>query len=166
MGILLRLTKLSVWTGQPDPQQRAAAIDAFRRRDVDTDGLSLFEYETTDDLNTILGAIACMRETVDKPIDLLHIEREVIERIGGIDVTDGDTPVPRANKLHRSLNWSESELIKLAEQLFDGKQKAKRYKPAEVRQAVACLEDVTTSEAEVLVSECKEKLRGATRGSK
>lgn len=65
----------------------------------------------------VVAAIACSRAS-DTPVDVLEIPREVLEQYGVISSTEGTTPVPAANRLHRSLDWDAATLERLATDLF------------------------------------------------
>lgn len=136
MTVLVRQTKKSIWSGgPPDEERRQKAIDSFRRREADTDGLSVFEVSGDEERELVIAAIACSR-TNDDPVDLLEVPRDVLERYGSITPTTGTTPVRSANELHRSLDWDSATLERLANDLFDESVAAKRTKPADVRAAV------------------------------
>lgn len=136
MAILLRQNEEGDMGGRAtDDGRREDAIDTFRRRDVDTDGLSVFEVSTDEERDLVVAAIACSRAS-DNPVDLLEIPRAVIESYGAIAVTPGNTPVSAANRLHRSLDWDAAMLQRLAIDLFNAGAQATRVKSADVRSAV------------------------------
>lgn len=84
MGILLRQTKKSIWSGEPpDEQRRPGALEAFRRHAEDTDGVSVFEIANARERELVIAAIACSR-TSDDPIDFLEVSRDMLEQYGPI----------------------------------------------------------------------------------
>jgi hypothetical protein len=159
MGVLLRLTKQTIWSGEPpDAGRREGAVLTFRRREEDTDGISVFEVADDAERELVVAAIACERAN-EKPVDLLEVPREILERYGRIDPTEGTTFVPAANALHRSLNWDAETLERLADELFESRAAARRYKVPEVRAAVRKLEvdALLGEEAKAFVRELKAK---------
>jgi len=70
MGVLLRLTKQTIWSGDaPDAARREGAVLTFRRREEDTDGISVFEVADDAERELVVAAIACGRVN-EKPVDL------------------------------------------------------------------------------------------------
>lgn len=106
MPLILRLTKRSAWPADGSADAREQAVAEFHRRPVDTDGVSVFEVETQAERELVIAAIACGRLKDDRPVDLIAVDRSVVERYGSIAVTLGGSPVGRANLLHRSLDWT------------------------------------------------------------
>jgi len=160
MGVLLRLTKQTVWSGAPaDAARRDEAVKTFQRREEDTDGLSVYEIENDAERELVIAAVACDRLNEKKPIDLLEVPRELVERYGAIEVTEGTTHVPAANKLHRSLDWDAATLEHLAESLFEAQATARRYRAADIRAAVRKLdvEAVVGEEVKAFVRDLKAK---------
>lgn len=137
MGVLLRIAKKTIWSGEPpDDARRRSALASFARRPQDTDGISVYEVESVEERECVVAAIACGRQK-DDPIDLLEIPREKLEAYGAVDRTEGTTPLAAANALHRSLNWPHEVLMLLAEDLLLDGAKAVRHQRASVRAAVA-----------------------------
>ena len=159
MGVLLRQTRKSTWSGDPpDEQRRQLALETFRRTEEDTDGLSVFEVVDARERELVIAAIACARAS-DAPIDFLEVSREFLEQYGTIAPTPGTTPLPAANALHRSLNWDRETLERLAMDLFERQQAAVRTKSADVRAAVSKLgpDDVEGERARTFVMRQREK---------
>lgn len=73
-------------------------------------------------------------------MDAIELSREFLETYGAIAITDGATPLPVVNRMHRSLDWDASTLERLAAELFDARTAARRFKVPEVRAAVLALE--------------------------
>lgn len=142
MTILLRRASLAPWLeAATDPGRRADVIASFERAPQDVDGLSVFEVADPAQLALVVAGIACSRAK-DNTVDLLEIPRSLAEEFGPIADTPtyGDTPVPSANALHRSLNWDNATLRRFAEALLEGGLHPKRHTRADVRAAVATLE--------------------------
>lgn len=131
----------------PADDQLEEALKTFTLRDHDTDGLSLYEVSTEADRRTVLAAIACVRDNADKPLDWLEIPRETIEKYGAVVSSAGTTPVARANALHRSLDWAQHDLDRLARELYSEALAAKRYSAAQVRSALVALDEADVDEA-------------------
>jgi hypothetical protein len=143
VSYLLRRTKKFVWVG--DKRDREAAIGEFERRDRDTDGFSVFEVTTDHERMLVVAAHACDRRDTSR-LDLIEIERDVIEQYGPVSLTpeSGTTSVRTANELHRSLDWPSTDLRRLAEDLFDQQCVPAEYARGAVKDAVCALalEDV------------------------
>ena len=127
MPYLLRRAKKTAWSGAwpVTPEQRHIALETFAWRTEDTDGVSLFEVGSAGDEALVVAAVACDRRK-DDAVDLLHLEREEIERFGLIAHTLGTLPVPRVNALHRSLDWPEETLAALVDMLLTARRAAVR----------------------------------------
>jgi hypothetical protein len=139
MSFLLRRTRRIVWVGQE--RSRELAVVEFARTDEDADGLSVFEVENDEQRQLIVAAIACERKNVGR-VDMIEIERDVIERYGPVAQTPekGTTPVPAANLLHRSLDWDPATLQRMAEDLFDAGTRPREFATLAVRAAVRTLD--------------------------
>lgn len=111
---------------------------------MDTDGLSVFEVETEEQRGTVVAAIACDRQNMSR-VDLMEVSREQVESYGPIERTpaQGNTALPAANELHRSLDWDAPTLRRFAEDLFDGRREPREYAPAVVRALVRNLDPAT-----------------------
>ena len=142
----------------PDDDQRARAVKTFERRDVDTDGVSVFEVEDERDRSLVVAAIACARVD-DKPVDFIEVSRDVIEEYGPITRTPGTLPVPAANVLHRCLDWDAETLRRLAEDLCEAKVVGRRVASKEVRALVATLDpsEVTVEESVAFIVRMRER---------
>jgi len=152
MSFLVRRTRKAVWVGAT--RDRAEAVTEFARDDVDSDGLSVFEVTNDAERDAVVAAIACQRTNTGR-VDLIEVEREVIERFGEIDDTPdkGTTPLADANRLHRSLDWSDAALQHLAEHLFDSETEPREFAPARVKEIIRRItpEDVIGDEAQAFV---------------
>ena len=139
MSYLLRRTRRAVWVG--GTRSRDAAVREFERTDADTDGLSVFEVENDEQRAAVVAAIACERQNTNR-VDLLEVERDVIERYGVVQNTPdkGTTPVPAANALHCSLDWDVETLRRFAEDLFAEGRAPREHSAAAVRAAVRRLD--------------------------
>ena len=119
-------------------------------------GLSLWEYGQPDDEQhrLIVAALTCERfrrlglGKVDK-IDFLPVDRHVVDEIGSIVVTPGETPVPRANQLHRELQWAPADLEKLARELFAAGTEVSRISATRVRGIVSWLDPADVDDDEI-----------------
>ncbi len=160
MPVLLRLTKQTVWSGEaPDAARREGALETFRRRDEDTDGVSVFEVKDERERELVIAAIACMRNN-DRPVDVIEVSREVLETYGKVAPSDGTTPIPAVNRMHRSLDWDGWTLERLAADLFEARLAARRFKVPEVRTAVRALDpdDVEGEDAKEFVRRQRAKV--------
>ena len=139
MSYLLRRTRRAVWVG--GTRSRDAAVREFERTDADTDGLSVFEVENDEQRSAVVAAIACERQRMSR-VDLLEVERDVIERYGVVQNTPdkGTTPVPAANALHCSLDWDAETLRRFAEDLFAEGRAPREHSAAAVRAVVRRLD--------------------------
>jgi hypothetical protein len=139
MSYLLRRTRRGAWVG--DKRSRDEAVREFERTDADTDGLSVFEVENDEQRAAVVAAIACERQNTNR-VDLLEVERDVIERYGVVQNTPdkGTTPVPAANALHCSLDWDVETLRRFAEDLFAEGRAPREHSAAAVRAAVRRLD--------------------------
>lgn len=139
MSYLLRRTRRSVWMGET--RNRVLAIQEFARTDQDTDGVSVFEVANEEDRRIIVAAIACERESCSR-VDVVEVERDVVERFGPVARTPdkGTTPLPAANGLHCSLDWPPGALSSMAEALFDAQTVPREFGSPAVRIAVRSLD--------------------------
>ncbi|MEO8917262.1 MAG: hypothetical protein ABI488_07540 [Polyangiaceae bacterium] len=122
-------------------RSRESAALEFTRAEQDTDGLSLFEVVTDEDRLVVVAAIACERGNSGR-VDLIEVERDIVEGYGPVDQTPekGTTPVPAANRLHRSLDWDPEALRRMADALFEAETEPRAFAPAAVRSAVRSLD--------------------------
>ena len=124
----------------PSPEDTAAVRADFVRREEDTDGLSVYEVETDEDRQIAVAAFAVARGNTGQ-IDVIEVDREIIERFGTLTRTSAQSSVLKANELHRSLDWTQERLHRLAEELQRQQPRVTRYKPTQVKAAVAKLGD-------------------------
>jgi hypothetical protein len=136
----LRRVTFARWQGQSPVtnEARAVARGDFALGEADIDGLSVFEADDTEDRQIVIAAIACARKNVDN-VDLLEISDVEVRAFGTVVATPGGYPVPRANRLHRSLPWDQGTLNVLADRLLDLGRRATRYRKPDVKEAVAAI---------------------------
>lgn len=148
MSFIVRRTSQAKWVGAG--RDVDAAKGELTRSDADTDGLSVFEVTSDAERELVVAAIACGRQNTS-PVDLIEVEREEIERYGKVTNTPGDghTPLAGANALHRSLDWTQAELDKLAAALFAKNAAPRRYKTQEVKGILARLDATAIADRDV-----------------
>lgn len=141
MAFILRKVRRASWLAATpqDPAIRQRALDDFRRSPDDTDGLSVYEVSTQEERDLVTAAFACSVGRVDT-MDFLEIPREMVEQYGLIAETIGGMPIPAANALHRSLNWSPEILAAFAAAIFDARVPPVRRSKADVRASLARLD--------------------------
>jgi hypothetical protein len=136
VGVIVRkIRDRRVWDHADGSPDEAAAIEDFTLREDDVDGISVYEVSSEADRKVVLAALAYARDNTN-PIDLVEIDRHVVEGFGSLTPTTAGSPVLAANALHRSLDWSQSRLYDLARALFAEQVAVIRYKAGEVKQAV------------------------------
>jgi len=103
--------------------------------------VSLFEAKNDEERLIIAAAIACERENCRR-VDVIEVERDVVERYGRVDQTPekGTTPVPEANRLHCSLDWDAATLTRMAEELFDAVVAPREIDSNAIRETVMSLD--------------------------
>lgn len=140
MPLLVRLVSFAAWPGEPlvEPARVGRAIGDFSLR-VGEQGLSLWEATSPYEKCLFVVARACTKQRVEK-IDFLEIDDTNILSIGSITPTPGDSPVPKANRLHRELRWDAARLRRLAERLIENRAQAQRVKRAVVSQILRCID--------------------------
>lgn len=163
MTYLVRRTNRNAWSGAATVtnEQRAGARTTFLRKDEDTDGVSVFEVSDETNERVVVAAIALSRRPPNESaIDLLPVELEEAAQFGPVNPTPelGRTPVACANRLHRSLDWSQDRLNALADLLLEHRRTAIHHGRADVRAAVSKLDpgEMAREDAREFVS----KLRG------
>ncbi|MEM6789539.1 MAG: hypothetical protein AAF715_18615 [Myxococcota bacterium] len=141
MRYFLRLATKSAWTGAANPthEQRERAKNNFRLRE-DERGLSVWEFNDEEELKLVLAAISCQRQRSGH-IDYLEVDEVTIHGLGQVASTVGQTPVTKANSLHRELCWSQQQLDALADTLIANGKVATRAKRSDVRGFVSALDD-------------------------
>jgi hypothetical protein len=136
MRFLLRLATKASWPGGEPNLDRA--IGEFRLREGES-GISVWAYQSDEELHLIVAAISCARlakgDRIDK-VDFLPIPNDLAEKFGAVTSTPGVTPVARANLLHRELVWPQDALDKLARALFDAGCSVTRVPKSEARARV------------------------------
>lgn len=141
MGVIVRRVRdRRVWRHADGSADEAAALGDFELGEDDADGLSVYEVTSDAQRRAVLAAMAEARGNTG-PIDLIEVDRQVVERFGVLTPTSAGSPVLGANTLHRSLHWSQSRLHDLARALFEGQVAVVRYNAGEVKRAVRELRD-------------------------
>ena len=143
MSYLVRNSRQTIWTGdeQVTEERRADAIATFSRRDVDTDGVSLFAVENDTEERLIVAAYACQKREGPNKLDILRLNNSEVEQFGAVTVdNDAGLAVRSVNRLHRALAWSEEDLRRLVDRLLEIRQRTTRYTPAQVTDAVVALD--------------------------
>ncbi|MBI2390493.1 MAG: hypothetical protein HYV09_12965 [Deltaproteobacteria bacterium] len=147
MSLILRfVAKRGAWSGKERSLDRARKD--FVRRPVDSDGLSVFEVTCDEDRQLVLAARACQNAS-DAALDYLEVDRELVAAIGPLLPSVGGTPVAAANGLHRSLDWSQSQLDELAARVFAADVSALRVTSADLRRAIAALDPAGITDEDV-----------------
>jgi hypothetical protein len=105
------------------------------RRDVDTDGLSLSLVDSDEDRRLVIVARAC-EALSDGALDFIEADGSLVEEVGTVLPSQGTTPFARANELHRSLDWQQPDLDRLAGRLYDANVPAMKWSSTEIRAAI------------------------------
>jgi hypothetical protein len=142
MAYLLRQTRQRIWSGEEEvtDERREQAIAAFSRRDVDSDGVSLFAAANTEEELLIVAAYACQKKEGPNKLDLLHLEDAEVERFGVVTPDNGSMALRKVNPLHRLLVWTPEALRELVDDLLARRRRTTRYSPSTVTAAVAALD--------------------------
>lgn len=164
----LRLVNLDAWRGVVDEERRTKARRSFELRTGEA-GLSVYLAPSEAEQPLIVAAIACLRfnNTRDplepqNHVDLLPIDVEVVERFGVVEQTPGETPLPRANALHRELRWKQERLWELAEYSFSTlRVQAQRFDKKRLRAILAELDPHEVDEEKPEVRAWLAQFRGA-----
>lgn len=157
MALIVRMARRGAWaSGAPGVEHRKD----FERRKVDEDGLSVYEVsvEQGTELREVVAGIACARGKLEH-VDVLFLPSKFVTSFGGLTTTPGDTPVPAANELHRSLDWDEPDLHKLADAA-----KAAGYEVCRIPRA-AVVAAVAATDARLVVGAAAQALVGAARAA-
>ncbi|HSN99220.1 MAG TPA: hypothetical protein VLS89_13085 [Candidatus Nanopelagicales bacterium] len=157
MLCFLRLASQDAFCGEVDEERRAKARKVFTLRETEA-GVSVYQASSDDEQRLTVAAIACRRfvekpsDPREKPVDLLPVAAEVIARFGSVVTTSGTTPIPRANALHRELQWSQERLWALADEVFSSRLRVRRFDRNHVRATLGGLNpaEVEAGQPEVL----------------
>jgi hypothetical protein len=125
----------TAWPGtdnaQSDSASKERARGDFALRPGES-GLSLYEYSSNAERELAIAGFVAIKRRVRK-VDYVSFDRGLAESIGEVSSTPGDTPIPKANLLHRELLWDQERLHRLADLLFERKVAACRVEPADVK---------------------------------
>lgn len=162
MGFLLRRTRRPVWVG--DTRNRADAVREFERSDRDTDGVSVFEANSEEEVALVVAATACDRQNTGR-VDLMEVSHEELERYGPVKKTPehGTTSIAAANDLHCSLDWGPDTLRRLAEDLFDEGRAPREVPAPAVRDVIRSLDAATIVGEEEQAFVRREQAKPATK---
>lgn len=140
MAYLLRMIKRRApWsTETPAASRRPDALADFRRREQDTDGLSVWRYDSEHEKQLVLAEIACRRERVEH-VDYLEVPEEVVAKLGVVTPSPAQTLLPSASALHHSLDWSNEQLELLVDVLFGLSVASRRATTQDVRAALLAM---------------------------
>ena len=115
MKAFLRRVRKGKWDRDAPPLRHR---DDFIRRPGDTDGLSLFEVESSDPQTwtDVVAAIA-LDGRDDRRIDLLRIDEDDLQSFTSPAPSQGGCCVESVNQAHRALDWEQAHLHDLADHL-------------------------------------------------
>jgi len=129
VAFYLRKDKLTTFDGGTtvDDAWRAQAKGAFTLRPGE-ESLSVFEAEDDHACDLVAAALALANQQ-ERPVDILKISREELERFGTVERDgQGDTPIAAVNACHASLHTTQEQLTALAEHLRQQGRKVERRK--------------------------------------
>lgn len=149
MSYFLRQARRSIWSGDAEvsEERRASALGSFARRDVDTDGVSVYAVEDERQVQLVVANYACAKKERGK-MDLLRLEDDEVARFGATTPAGDVTHVRPASALHYVLDWTPEQLAQLVEHLLEQRRAARRFSPRDVLNAVLALDPQDVVEGE------------------
>jgi hypothetical protein len=164
MHYYLRRAPARIFNGSAmlTPEQRQLAREKFQLRPADR-GLSVFEVSSQEDADLVIAALACsQRRPSDEAMPYLALTDPEFGPFGAVTPTLGKTVVPRANLLHRELQWPQKQLFALAELLLDQGKRAESATRLVVRSCLLRLDpaEVTDEQARGWLSEFQQRHKG------
>jgi hypothetical protein len=149
MRYFLRQARRSIWTGEAEvtEERRARAVGSFARRDVDTDGVSVYAIKDERQMQLVVANYACAKKE-HGTLDLLTLEDDEVTRFGAATPAFDMAHVRPASALHYVLDWTPEQLAQLVKHLLEQRRAARRFSPREVLNAVLALDPQDVVEGE------------------
>ncbi|MGA2451357.1 MAG: hypothetical protein ABTD50_22085 [Polyangiaceae bacterium] len=126
----------------------------------------MFAVDEEPHVLLVVAAYACTKMEVGT-IDLLRVDEAELTRFGDVAPIQGTTPVTSANALHRALDWTSDDLVRLVDHLLVAHRQSTRYAPRQVLRAVIGLDPTDVQEGEhrdwVLSQRSEESARRSVR---
>ncbi len=136
---LIKFSRKRAWDIIPYEWLESGEVQCDPITDLRTrDGkLSIWEIDDKlSNLDLVLSALACTRERFDE-VDYGMFDPSIVEDLGiNVELSQGNTPVPKANKYHRDLaKLTVSGLAQLVNNIFSNIEKDRRLE-AEIRKLI------------------------------